>query len=78
MFINRYILPNIIKDCANFLKKIKKLKLYKVGFDQNRIIKLKIYLFDCIVEKLNHQSIIIILNNKYIFFTNYKIWKTWI
>lgn len=78
MFINRYILPNIIKDYANFLKKIKKLKLYKVEFDQNRIIKLKIYFFDYIVEKLNYQSIIIILNNKYIFLTNYKIWKTWI
>lgn len=43
--VDRYKQAKIIKNHKNFLKKIEELKLYMIKFDQNDIIKSKIYYF---------------------------------
>lgn len=47
MCIDGQICLNIIKDYNNFLKKIEKLKPYMVQFEEDDIIKAKIYLSNC-------------------------------
>lgn len=77
MFIDRYKQSNLIKNCCNFLKKIKKLKLLIIKFNQDKIIKPKVYYFNYIVRKENSQSVIINIYNKYIFSTNDRVWRAW-
>lgn len=55
---------DVVEDCANFLKKIEKLKLDMVEFYDNGIIKPKIYPSNCIVEGKNCELIIIITYNE--------------
>lgn len=50
MFINKYKKFDIVKDYISFLKKIKNLKLYIIKFNKNSIIKLKIFIFDYIID----------------------------
>lgn len=64
---------DIVKDCKNFLIKIKELKLYMVEFKENSAIKDKIYLSNCAVY-----PIIIIIYNRYTFSVNDRIQKVWI
>lgn len=73
IIINRYKKPNIIKDCINFLRKIKKFKLFLIRFNKNSNIRFKVNFFNYIVGSKNSQLIIIIIYNKYIFSTNNKI-----
>lgn len=40
-----------IKDQINFLQKMEELKLYLIEFDENGIIKAKVYLADCAIRK---------------------------
>ena len=49
IFVDRHEQPDVIEDCASFLRKIEELKLYIVEFDQDGAMKPKIYLFDCAV-----------------------------
>lgn len=51
--INKYNKLDVIKDCANFLKLIKDKKLYIIKFEQDEIIKPKIYPNNCVVKVLN-------------------------
>lgn len=53
IFVNRYKQSNIIKDLANFLKKIEELKPYTIKFNQNNIMKSKIYPFNYAIEGEN-------------------------
>lgn len=45
---------DILENCAKILRKIEKFKLYIVEFNQDRVMKSKIYASDCIVEGENH------------------------
>lgn len=47
--VDGYKLFDVIKNCTNFLKQMKKFKLYIVEFYNDGIIKPKNYLFDCAV-----------------------------
>ena len=53
VFIDRYKQPDIVGDCKIFLEKIEKLKLYTVEFDNNSIIKAKVYSLYCKVRGYN-------------------------
>lgn len=56
IFLDKYKQSDMVEDYINFLKKIKKLKLYMIKFNKNDIIKLKIYFFNYIVKKkINNQ-----------------------
>lgn len=65
----------MIKDCKNFLNKIKELKPYLVEFNKNNIIKDKIYPPDWAVRGKDCQLIIIITHNICIFLANDGIYK---
>ena len=70
VFIDGHKRLNIIEDCKNFLKKIKELKLYMVEFEKDGVMKAKTYLFNCVVERPNQCSIMIITHNECILFAN--------
>lgn len=53
MFVNRHEQSNVVEDCLNFLKKIKKLKLYIVEFNENGTMKPKVYPPDYVIEDKN-------------------------
>lgn len=76
MFIDRYKQSDLIKNCCDFLKKIEKLKLLIIKFNQDNIIKPKVYYFNYIIKK-NSQSVIINIYNKCIFSTNDRVWRGW-
>lgn len=78
VFVDKHEQFDVVKDCRNFLIKIEKLKLYIVKFEENGIMKSKAYLFNCTIRRNKHQFIIVITHNKYIFFTNDRIWRAWI
>lgn len=61
MFVDGYKQLNIIKNCANFVRKIEELKSYIVKFNQNGVIKPKIYFFNCAVKRENCQPVAIII-----------------
>ena len=44
---------DVVKDCSNFLKKIKELKPYIVEFNKDGTIKPKAYPPDCVVKSEN-------------------------
>lgn len=67
---------DIVEDCANFLKKMKKLKPYMVEFDKNGNMKLKIYPPDYAVEGENKWLIIMITHDEFTFFVNNGVKKT--
>lgn len=73
IFIDGYEQSNIIKDCKNFLTKMKYLKSYMVNLEENSAIKNKINFSDYAVHSLNCQSILIITHNKYKLSANDKI-----
>lgn len=49
---------------------MKKLNIYINEFNKNKKIKAKKYLFNYIIRNINSQSVIIIIYNENIFFTN--------
>lgn len=77
IFIDGYERADLVKNCANFLKKIKKLNLFLVEFNKDGTIKPKIYFFNCIVENEDFWPIIVITYNKYIYLANNRIQKAW-
>ena len=55
-FINGYKRLDVIKDCKNFLKKIKELKPYIVEFEEDGVIKVKTYPFnDAVRDQIDAQ-----------------------
>ena len=50
MFLDGYKQADIVEDCKNFLKKLEELKLYMVEFEEDSIIKPKIYLTNCVIN----------------------------
>lgn len=66
-----------MKDCKNFFTKIEELKLYKMEFEEDNIIIPKAYPSNYTVQRDEHQFIIVITHDKYIFFTNNRVWKVW-
>lgn len=77
VFINGYEQLDIIEDYKIFLNKIEKLKPYIIKFDENSLIKPKVYLLDYAIGDNHWQPIIVIIYNEYIFFSNNSIQKTW-
>lgn len=60
VFIDKHRQLDIVENCKIFLRKIEELKLYMVEFEENDVIKVKIYLFDWIIYSNNCCPIIII------------------
>lgn len=73
--MNGYEQFNIVEDYLNLLRRIEKQKLYMIEFNEDGIMKPKVYFFDYIVDDKNKQSIIIITHDKCIFFANNDIKK---
>lgn len=65
----------LLKIKSIFQQKIKKLKFYIVEFEENGVIKPKVYLVDYVVGGNNWQQVIIRMNNKCTFSANDKIKK---
>lgn len=72
-FIDRYKQLNIVKNHKVFLNGKKEIKFYIIKFDKNNIIRPKVYLLYCKIKYNYWQSIIVIINKKYIFFINDRI-----
>lgn len=77
IFVDRHKQCDIVKDYKNFFKKIKELKSYIIKFEENKIMKLKIYPFNCIFGRDNYYLIVMITYNKYTFFANSRVQKIW-
>lgn len=73
IFIDEHEQSNIMKDHKNFFIKIEKFKPYMIEFEKNKIIKSNVYLSDYAIKRDEYQLIIIITNNKYIFFANNEV-----
>lgn len=76
-FVDRHEQLDIVKDCKNFLKKMKELQSYLIIFKENKKKKPKIYLPDCAIGEDNYCQIIVITHNKCIFSANNRGQKTW-
>lgn len=55
---------------------MKKLKPYLVKFNKDGIMKKNNYPINCIVNNCNCQLVIVIIYDKYIFFTDDRIYKS--
>lgn len=75
VFIDEHEQLDVFEDCKVFLNKMEELKPYIVEFDENSVIKPKVYSPNCAVGDNYWQTIIEIIYNKYIFFANDDIWK---
>lgn len=63
----------MVGDYKKFLNIIKNLESYLIEFKKDKSIKTKNYLNNCIVKEDIYCFIIVIIYNKYTFFTNNKI-----
>lgn len=70
VFIDRHEQSNIVEDCKNFLRKIKKLELYIIEFGENGLMKDKIYSSNYIVHNNDCRSIIVITYDECTFSAN--------
>lgn len=70
MFINKHKWPDIVEDCANFLKIMENPKPCMVKFEENGTMKAKVYPDNCVIESQNRQPIMVITYDKYTFFAN--------
>lgn len=70
IFINRHERSNIVENYKIFLKKIEELKPYIIEFEENSIMKSKIYPPNCAIRGDNCCPIIMINYNKCIFSAN--------
>lgn len=73
LFIDKHKHLDVIEDCVNYLKFMKDLNPYMVEFEENKIIKTKVYLNNYIVEDQKWRPIIVITYDKYTFFANNSI-----
>lgn len=58
-----------------FLKVMKKLESYLVGFNENETMKVWKYLLDCVIRTINRRLVIVITYNKNTFSANNDIQK---
>lgn len=77
VFIDRYKGADVVEDHKNFLKRLNKLKQYIVEFEEDCIMKPKVYFFNCAVKGNKQWLINIITYDKCTFFANHRIRKTW-
>lgn len=77
VFVDKHKQSDIVKYCKKFFKKIGEFKPYIVKFEENSIMKPKVYPSDCIVGGDNWRTIIVIIYNKYTFFTKDGVWRAW-
>lgn len=75
IFVDKHKWLNVIENCQKFLKKIEDFKPYIVEFEENDIIKPKVYFQDYIIEDNERQPIIGIIYDKYTFSSNNRIQK---
>lgn len=54
VFVDGHKQPDVVEDCANFLKRIEELKPYIVEYNQDRVIKPKMYPSNCAVGGKDH------------------------
>ena len=62
-----------MEDCKNFLQRMEKLKPYMVEFEENSVIKKKIYPSDCVIYGSICCPIIVITYDECIFSANNSI-----
>ena len=77
VFGNEYEWSDIVKNHANFLRRMEEIKPYIVEFDQDGAMKPKVYFFDYAVGRQNRWFVIIITYNKCTFSVNNRVQKTW-
>lgn len=63
----------MVEDWNSFLTNIQKIKSYIVKFNENGIIKAKVFFVNSVVGDKEYCSIIIITHDKYIIFVNNKV-----
>lgn len=63
----------MVEDCKKLLNTIKNLKPYLVEFEENRSIKIKKYLDDCIIEGDKCYLVIVTTYDKCKFSTNDRV-----
>ena len=73
VFIDGHGQLDIVKDQINFLQKMEELKPYIVEFEENNVIKPKVYPANCTVGGNNRQLVIVITHNKCTFLANNEI-----
>lgn len=73
IFVTKYEQLDIMGDYKNYFTKIEELKLYVVKFEENDIIKPKIYLFNSTIGGNKWWLIIIITYDERTFFANNKV-----
>ena len=69
-FLNGYLLLNVIEYRAQFLKELKVLDLYLMGFCNDSSIEKRVYPSDYTVYSLNKRLVILITHDKSIFAGN--------
>ncbi len=70
LFIDGHERSDVMEDRNNFMTIIEDLKPYMVKFEENGVMKLKIYLFDCAIEGDDRRPIIVITYDECIFSAN--------
>ena len=75
VFIDEHERSDVMEDQNNFLTRMEDLKLYIVEFEEDNIMKPKIYPSDCAVGCNDCQLIIVITYNECIFSANNGIYK---
>lgn len=77
VFVDEYKWLNVVKDFIRFLNKLEKLKPYLVNFNENSIIKDKIYSSDCAIDGKNLWPVIVITYNEYTISAHEGIYNGW-
>lgn len=67
----------MVEDFEQFLKTMKEFKPYLIKFEEDDTMKAKNYPINSKVGADKGQPIIIITHDKYMFSSNYGIYKTW-
>lgn len=77
VFVDGHERSDVIKDRASFLKRMEELKPYMVEFNQDRVMKPKVYPFDCAVGGENRRPVVVITHNECTFSANDRVRRAW-
>ena len=77
VFVDGHERANVVEDRKNFLKRLEELKPYIVEFEEDGIMKPKIYLANCAVGGDERQPIIVITHDECTFSANNGIRRAW-
>lgn len=77
MFVDGHERSDIVEDSTNFLRRMEELKPYMVEFDENDVMKPKVYSSDCAVRGENRRPIIVITHDECTFSANDGVQKAW-